>query len=63
MTDHDLLITIDTKLDGIISKQSDQETRIRNLEGLSGKILGIAIASSLVLGFLLDWVKRKVFSA
>ncbi len=34
-TDHDLLVRLDTKVDGFIAAQTDHETRLRVLEKLT----------------------------
>lgn len=39
-TDHDLLVRLDTKVDGFISSQVDHETRLRVVEKLTEQGIG-----------------------
>jgi hypothetical protein len=50
MSDHDLLIGLDVKLDNLLVCQKDHEDRIRSLESDRGKILGFAGALGFVGG-------------
>jgi hypothetical protein len=54
LTDHDLLIRIDGKLDGALVCLSDHETRIRKVEGSLIKVLGIGAMA----GFVTGWLSR-----
>jgi len=54
LTDHDLLIRIDGKLDAVSACQADHETRIRNLEGSLIKVLGVGA----IAGFITGWIGR-----
>ena len=54
LTDHDLLIRIDGKLDGALICISDHETRIRKVENNFLKVLGIGALA----GFVTGWISR-----
>jgi hypothetical protein len=54
LTDHDLLIRIDGKLDAVCMCQADHETRIRSLEGSLIKVLGVGA----IAGFITGWIGR-----
>jgi hypothetical protein len=52
LTDHDLLIRIDGKLDGALVCLSDHETRIRKVEGNFVKVLSVGA----IVGFITGWI-------
>ncbi len=56
LSDHDLLIRIDGKLDSVCACQADHETRIRGLENSLVKVLGIGALA----GFITGWLSRFI---
>ena len=52
--DHDLLIRIDQKLDGIVERLKDHEERIRKVEGNMLKVLGVGA----ITGFIAGWFSK-----
>lgn len=57
-SDHDLLIRLDEKMNGLLEKitplAADHETRLRALERWRWIIVGIAVAASTLLSYLLQ---------
>ncbi len=50
LTDRELLVRINEKLDGVVNKQADHEARIRSLEQKVWFASGICSAIAFVLG-------------
>lgn len=68
LSDRELLVRIDTKLDGVIEDKKDQEARIRAIESriphfVTGKQLWVGLASAVTAasaGFqLINWVTHR----
>ena len=54
----DRLIRMETKLDALVDHRKDQEQRIRKLEGLAGKILGIALLVPVAIEATMSWLRK-----
>lgn len=68
LSDRELLVRIDTKLDGVIEDKKDQEARIRAIEAqtphfVTGKQLWLGLASAVATASasvpLVQWVINK----
>lgn len=62
--DHDLLIELRTKLDGLINSVNtitlDHETRLRGLEQMKWKLIGGLLIIQAVGGWSLYWVLNRL---
>jgi len=68
LSDRELLVRIDTKLDGVIEDKKDHEARIRSLEDraahfVTGKQLWLGFSSAVAVGGVafpfIQWVINK----